>query len=80
MGLRTVADIANTPRQTLLRALGEAAGASLYELAWGRDYRDVIPEEVDKSISAVQTFDTDIEDQEIILREFLRCLVKKQLY
>ena len=79
LGLRTVADIANTPRQTLIRALGEAAGASLYELSWGRDYRDVIPEEVDKSISAAETFDTDIEDQEIILREFLR-LTEKATY
>jgi nucleotidyltransferase/DNA polymerase involved in DNA repair len=43
-------------RQTLIRALGEAAGASLYELAWGRDYRDVEPEEVDKSISAARNF------------------------
>lgn len=76
LGLRTVADIANTPRQTLIRALGEASGASLYELAWGRDYRDVEPEEVDKSISAAETFDTDIEDQEIILREFLRLTEK----
>lgn len=76
LGLRTVADIANTPRQTLIRALGEAAGASLYELSWGRDYRDVEPVEIDKSISAAETFDTDIEDQEIILREFLRLTEK----
>ncbi len=79
LGLRTVADIANTPRQTLIRALGEAAGASLYELAWGRDYRDVEPEEVDKSISAAETFDTDTEDQEIVLRELLR-LAEKATY
>ena len=79
LGLRTVADIANTPRHTLIRALGESAGASLYELSWGRDYRDVIPEEVDKSISAAETFDTDIEDQDIILREFLR-LTEKATY
>jgi DNA polymerase-4 len=79
LGLRTVADIANTPRQTLIRALGEAAGASLYELAWGRDYRDVEPEEVDKSISAAETFDTDTEDQEIVLRELLR-LTEKATY
>jgi DNA polymerase-4 len=76
LGLRTVADIANTPRQTLIRALGEAAGASLYELSWGRDYRDVEPEEVDKSISAAETFDTDTEDQEIVLRELLRLTEK----
>jgi DNA polymerase IV len=79
LGLRTVADIANTPRQTLIRALGEAAGASLYELAWGRDYRDVEPEEVDKSISAAETFDTDTEDQDIVLRELLR-LTEKATY
>ncbi|MEJ6574208.1 MAG: DNA polymerase IV [Actinomycetes bacterium] len=79
LGLRTVADIANTPRQTLIRALGEAAGASLYELSWGRDYRDVEPEEVDKSISAVETFDSDTEDQEIVLRELLR-LTEKATY
>ena len=76
LGLRTVADIANTPRNTLIRALGEVSGASLYELAWGRDYRDVEPEEIDKSISAAETFETDIEDQEIILREFLRLTEK----
>jgi len=79
LGLRTVADIANTPRQTLIRALGEAAGASLYELSWGRDYRDVEPVEVDKSISAAETFDTDTEDQEIVLRELLR-LTEKATY
>jgi len=79
LGLRTVADIANTPRQTLIRALGIASGASLYELAWGRDYRDVEPEEVDKSISAAETFDTDTEDQEIVLRELLR-LTEKATY
>ncbi len=76
LGLRTVADIANTPRNTLIRALGEVSGTSLYELAWGRDYRDVEPEEIDKSISAAETFETDIEDQEIILREFLRLTEK----
>ena len=79
LGLLTVADIANTPRQTLIRALGQVTGASLYELSWGRDYREVIPEEIDKSISAAETFDTDIEDQEIILREFLR-LTEKATY
>jgi len=79
LGLQTVADIANTPRQTLIRALGEATGASLYELSWGRDYRDVEPEEVDKSISAVETFDSDTEDQEIVLRELLR-LTEKATY
>lgn len=72
LGLHTVGDIAQTPPQTLIRALGQAAGESLYELAWGRDDRDVIPEEPDKSISAAETFDRDIDDPEIIAKEILR--------
>ena len=72
LGLHTVGDIAQTPEQTLIRALGQAAGQSLYELAWGRDDRDVIPEEPDKSISAAETFDRDIDDPEIIAKEILR--------
>jgi DNA polymerase-4 len=72
LGLHTVGDIAQTPPQTLIRALGQAAGESLYELAWGRDDREVIPEEPDKSISAAQTFDRDIDDPEIISKEILR--------
>ena len=72
LGLHTVGDIAQTPLQTLIRALGQAAGESLYELAWGRDDRDVIPEEPDKSISAAETFDRDIDDPEIVAKEILR--------
>jgi len=76
MGLFTIADIANTPRSTLIRVLGQASGSSLYELAWGRDYRDVITEHIEKSISASQTFDVDLYQQEEILKEFLRLTEK----
>ena len=72
MGLQTVGDIANTPRSTLIRVLGQASGSSLYELAWGRDYRDVEIEHIEKSISSSETFDQDIDSQEEILKEFLR--------
>jgi len=72
LGLRTVEDVAKTPRETLIRALGEANGASLFELAWGRDYRDVVSDEPEKSISAAETFSRDIDDPEIILKEYLR--------
>ena len=72
LGLHTVADIANTPRSTLVRALGDATGESLYELAWGRDYRNVIPDEPEKSISAAETFAIDLDNPEEILREYLR--------
>jgi len=76
LGLVTVGDIANTPRGTLIRTLGQASGSSLYELAWGRDYRDVITEQSEKSISATETFDTDLDDQESILKEILRLTEK----
>ena len=72
MGLQTVGDIANTPRSTLIRVLGQASGSSLYELAWGRDYRDVEIEHIEKSISSSETFDQDLDSHEEILKEFLR--------
>ena len=76
LGLHTVADIANTPRSTLVRALGDATGESLYELAWGRDYRNVIPDEPEKSIGNEETFARDIDSPEEILAEFLRMAEK----
>jgi len=72
LGLRAIEDIANLPRATLIRALGQASGESLYELAWGRDYRDVTPHDAEKSISAAETFPQDLDDPAQILTEFLR--------
>lgn len=72
LGLRTVGEIAHTPRDTLVRALGRATGAHLHELAWGRDPRRVQPETGEKSIGAEETFGTDVDDPEVVLRELLR--------
>ena len=72
LGLRTVADIAATPTSTLERALGQATGRHLAALAWGRDERRVEPYEPDKSIGAEHTFDTDVDDPQVVLRELLR--------
>ena len=72
LGLRTIEDIAKLPRTTLIRAVGEAAGATLHELSWGRDYRDVAPDDGEKSISAAETFPTDLDNPEEILREYLK--------
>ncbi len=71
LGLRTVADIAATPRGTLQRALGPAAGAHLHTLAWGIDDRPVVPVEPDRSVGAEETFPTDIDDPDVVLRELL---------
>ena len=56
----------------LQRELGQAAGAHLHALAWGRDERPVIPGVPDKSIGAEETFATDVDDPEVIRRELLR--------
>ncbi|WP_067462901.1 DNA polymerase IV [Actinomadura macra] len=72
LGLRTVGQLAQVPLTTLQRELGNAVGSHLHELAWGRDPRAVVPHTPDKSIGAEETFDTDIDDPEVIRRELLR--------
>ncbi len=72
LGLKTIGDIANTSRATLIRAVGESAGATIYELAWARDYRSIVLNEPEKSIGAEETFSSDLDNQEEILGELLR--------
>jgi DNA polymerase-4 len=72
LGLHTVGDIANTPRTTLIRALGQASGAHLHALSWGRDERTVVTHEPDKSIGAEETFSRDVDDPDVVRRELLR--------
>jgi len=72
LGLHTVGDVANTSSVTLERALGSAMGQHLHALAWGEDDREVIADEAEKSIGAEETFDHDIDDAEVIVRELLR--------
>lgn len=72
LGLRTVGEIAKTPLSTLRRALGDGAGESLYELAWARDFREVVVDAPEKSISAAETYASDLENSEEVMRELLR--------
>ncbi len=72
LGLRTVADLAQTPIGTLERELGRAAAAHLSALAAGRDERAVVPGTQEKSIGAEETFASDVCDPEVIRRELLR--------
>lgn len=72
LGLRTVADIAHTPRATLIRALGQAAGSHLHDLSWGRDPRSVQTHERERSIGNEETFARDVDDPEVVLAELLR--------
>jgi DNA polymerase-4 len=71
LGLNTVGDLAQAPPGMIRSALGEAAAAHLGELARGRDPRAVVPEQVEKSIGAETTFDTDVDDLAIIRRTML---------
>ncbi|MFL6099648.1 MAG: DNA polymerase IV [Actinomycetales bacterium] len=72
LGLRTVGDIAHVPRDTLLRGLGQAVGAHLHELAWGRDPRSVEPVVEDRSIGHEETFSRDVDDPDVVRRELLK--------
>ena len=71
LGLRSVADVANTPVSTLERALGFGLAHHLSELSWGRDDRLVISESREKSISNEVTFSSDIDDHEELLKQLL---------
>jgi DNA polymerase-4 len=72
LGLHTVGDLAATPTATLVRALGPAAGTHLSQLARGIDARPVVPHEPEKSVSGEHTFDTDVDDPDVVRRELLR--------
>lgn len=72
LGLRTVADIAHTPVETLRRAMGDSSGSHLHALAWGRDERSVVRQQREKSIGSDETFAYDVDDPVVIHRELLR--------
>jgi DNA polymerase-4 len=72
LGLRTVADIAHTPVDTLRRALGESAGPHLHDLSWGRDPRHVEVQRRERSIGSDETFEFDVDDPAYIHRQLLK--------
>lgn len=65
-GIRTVADIADTPVSSLVAALGEGIGRHLHDLSHGRDDRPVVARAREKSISRAHTFDRDVSEPETI--------------
>lgn len=71
LAIRTVGDLARTPRPVLERLIGEASARHLGELAHGIDERDVVAYELPKSVSHEETFDRDLDDEDEILRELL---------
>jgi DNA polymerase-4 len=80
LGLRTVGDVAHTPRSTLQRAVGVSMAHQLHQLAWGEDRRVVTArrghDEPDKSMGADETFGRDTDDRSVVMREILRLSAK----
>jgi len=72
LGLKSVGDVAAIPRRTLERAIGDSMGAHLNLLANGIDDRPVTPDGPAKSVGSEETFSSDLDDTEVILREVLR--------
>lgn len=72
VGLTSVGDVADCPLPRLRRVIGVAVAQHLHALANGHDDRSVVPESVDKSIGAEETFDIDHHDRDLLKRELLR--------
>jgi len=71
-GLRTIGDIARSPLSALQRAVGDASGLKLHDLANGRDPRSVSTTSVEKSVGHEVTFEVDTVDADDLRRELLR--------
>ncbi len=75
-GIHTVSDVLDAPRSVLERALGAAMGERIWQLARGRDTREVTTTRVEKSIGHEETFPSDIDD-DLVLRAELRRLADR---
>jgi len=75
-GIHTIADILDTPRPVLDRALGAAMGERVWHLARGIDQRAIDTQRVEKSVGHEETFHTDIADP-LLLRAELRRLADR---
>jgi DNA polymerase-4 len=62
IGVHTVEELESVGADELVRVLGRSHGASLYELAQARDERPVVSDRETKSVSAEDTFETDVAD------------------
>jgi DNA polymerase-4 len=71
-GLRTIGDIARSPLSALQRAVGDASGLKLHDLANGRDPRSVTTTSLEKSVGHEVTFEVDTVDADDLRRELLR--------
>jgi nucleotidyltransferase/DNA polymerase involved in DNA repair len=66
LGVETIGDIATLPENSLVNAVGPAAGRQLHDLSQGRDGREVTPDIAAKSISVEETFENDLVGTELV--------------
>ncbi|UJH71058.1 DNA polymerase thumb domain-containing protein [Ornithinimicrobium sp. INDO-MA30-4] len=76
LGVETVADLAAADRDVLTSVFGSAHGTGLYALARAQDNRVVVSERAAKSISAEETFASDVVDRRVLDAELNRLVDK----
>ncbi len=72
LGVQTVGELAALPEDTLMHALGNAAGHHLHALARNRDERAVEPDQEVKSIGHEETFPVDVSERAALEHELVR--------
>ncbi len=71
-GVETVAELQRMAVQDLVSIFGESHGTALHHMAFARDDRPVVTEREARSISAEETFPTDVADAAALDRELQR--------
>jgi len=66
LGTTTIGDLAATDVRELVSVLGRANGSALHAFARGEDRRPVVSEREAKSVSAEETFATDLTDRRLL--------------
>lgn len=72
LGIDTVGGLAGLPVEAIVAAVGDAAGRHLWELAQGRDPREIEPDRALKSVGHEETFPVDLVDVDACQRELVR--------
>jgi DNA polymerase-4 len=71
-GIRTIADVLDTPRTVLDHALGQAMSNRIWDLSRGLDPRRIETDRVEKSVGHEETFHADIADPAVLRSELRR--------
>ncbi|MBR6459501.1 MAG: DNA polymerase IV [Actinomycetaceae bacterium] len=65
--IETIGDLAHHDFEDLVRLVGSAQAYHLYDLAWGRDGREVVVERAEKSLGVERTFYEPLSERDDIL-------------